>query len=230
MDNPTKKHVPLTRIQKLIGERMLKSKLSKPCFYVGSKADITELMAIRPKLRKSLGVKITTNTFYIRALGLAVQKYPLTVGKFDGNNIRIAERVNVGFAVNAPQGLVVPVVKDAGEKTLPEIAREEASLTNKARDNQLRLEDIEGETIALSNLGAYGIGSFLGIVPPPTSTILAVGNVVHTPMYRGENDKITVRKIISLSLAVDRRVMTEVYAAEFLNFITEQLENPQRLI
>ncbi len=230
MDNPTKKHIPLTRIQKLIGERMLKSKLSKPCFYVGSKADITELMAIRPKLRKSLGVKITTNTFYIRALGLAVQKYPLAVGKFDGDNIRIAERVNVGFAVNAPQGLVVPVVKDAGEKTLPEIAREEASLTNKARDNQLKLEDIEGETIALSNLGAYGIDSFLGIVPPPTSTILAVGNVVHTPMYRGENDKITARKIISLSLAVDRRVITETYAAEFLNFITEQLENPQLLI
>lgn len=230
MDNPTKKHVPLTRIQKLIGERMLKSKLSKPCFYVGSKADITDLMAIRPKLRKSLGVKITTNTFYIRALGLAVQKYPLAVGKFDGDNIRIAERVNVGFAVNAPQGLVVPVVKDAGEKTLPEIAREEASLTNKARDNQLKLEDIEGETIALSNLGAYGIDSFLGIVPPPTSTILAVGNVIPTPMYRGENDKITVRKIISLSLAVDRRVITEAYAAEFLNFITEQLENPQRLI
>jgi len=101
LDNPTKKHIPLTRIQKLIGERMLRSKLSKPCFYVGSKADITDLMAIRPKLRKSLGVKITTNAFYIRALGLAVQKYPLAVGKFDGDNIRIAERVNVGFAVNA---------------------------------------------------------------------------------------------------------------------------------
>ena len=230
MDNPTKKHIPLTRIQKLIGDRMLKSKLSKPCFYVGSKADITDLMAIRPKLRKSLGVKITTNAFYIRALGLAVQKYPLAVGKFDGDNIRIAERVNVGFAVNAPQGLIVPVVKDAGEKTLPEIAREEASLSNKARDNQLRLEDIEGETIALSNLGAYGIDSFLGIVPPPTSTILAVGNVIPTPMYRGENDKIIVRKIISLSLAVDRRVITEVYAAEFLNFITDELQNPQRLI
>jgi len=209
---------------------MLKSKLSKPCFYVGSKADITELMAIRPKLRKSLGVKITTNAFYIRALGLAVQKYPLTVGRFDGDKIRVAERINIGFAVNAPQGLIVPVVKDAGEKTLPEIAREEASLTNKARDNQLKLEDIEGETIALSNLGAYGIDSFLGIVPPPTSTILAVGNVIPTPMYRGENDKIIVRKIISLSLAVDRRVITEAYAAEFLNFITEQLENPQRLI
>jgi len=228
LDNPTKKHIPLTRIQKLIGERMLKSKLSKPCFYVESKADITELMDIRPKLRKSLGVKITTNAFYIRALGLAAQKYPLAVGRFDGDNIRIAERVNVGFAVNAPQGLVVPVVKDAGEKTLPEIAREEQSLTDKARDNQLTLEDIEGETVALSNLGVYGIDSFLGIVPPPASTILAVGNVVPTVVC--ENDKIIVRKIISLSLAADQRVINETYAAEFLNFITEELQNPQRLI
>jgi len=230
LDNPTKKHIRLTRIQKLIGDRMLKSKLNKPCFYVGSKADITELMAIRPKLRKSLGVKITTNAFYIHALGLAVEKYPLAAGKVEGDKIRIAERINVGFAVNAPQGLVVPVVKDAAEKTLPDIAREEALLTYKALDNQLTLEEIEGETVALSNLGAYGIDCFLGIVPPPASTILAVGNAIPTPVYRGESDTITVRKIVSLSLAADHRVINEVYAAEFLNFIKAELQNPQRLV
>jgi len=230
LDNPTKKHIRLTRIQKLIGDRMLKSKLNKPCFYICSKADITELMAIRPKLRKSFGVKITTNAFYIRALSLAVKKYPLAAGKVEGDKIRIAERINVGFAVNAPQGLVVPVVKDAAEKTLPDIAREEALLTYKARDNQLTLEEIEGETVALSNLGAYGIDCFLGIVPPPASTILAVGNAIPTPVYQGESDTITVRKIVSLSLAADHRVMNEVYAAEFLNFITAELQNPQRLV
>ena len=230
MDNPTKKHIRLTRIQKLIGDRMLKSKLNKPCFYICSKADITELMAIRPKLRKSLGVKITTNAFYIHALGLAVQKYPLAAGKVEGDKIKIAERINVGFAVNAPQGLVVPVVKDAGEKKLPDIAREEALLTYKARDNKLTLEEIEGETVGLSNLGAYGIDCFLGIVPPPASTILAVGNAIATPIYQSESDTIAVRKIVSLSMAADHRVMNEVYAAEFLNFITQELQNPQRLI
>ncbi len=230
MDNTTKKHIRLTRIQKLIGDRMLKSKLNKPCFYICSKADITELMAIRPKLRKSLGVKITTNAFYIHALGLAVKKYPLAAGKVEGDKIKVAERINVGFAVNAPQGLVVPVVKDAGEKTLPDIAREEALLTYKARDNKLTLEEIEGETVALSNLGAYGIDCFLGIVPPPASTILAVGNAIPTPIYQSESDTITVRKIVSLSMAADHRVMNEVYAAEFLNFITQELQNPQRLI
>ena len=230
MDNPTQKHIRLTRIQKLIGERMLKSKLSKPCFYLASKADITELMAMRPKLRKSLGVKITTNAFYIRALGLAVQKYPLAAGKIDGDTIKIAEHINVGFAVNAPQGLVVPVIKDAGETSLPDIARQEALLTYKARDNLLTLEDIEGETVALSNLGAYGIDCFLGIVPPPASTILAVGNAIPTPVYPAESDEIAVRKIVSLSLAADQRVLNEVYAAQFLNFITQELQNPQQLI
>ncbi len=221
-------HIPLTRIQKLIGRRMLKSKQSKPCFYLEAKADVTELMALRPKLRKSFGVRITTNAFYIHILGLAAQKYPLVVGRLQGEDITIADRINVGFAVNAPQGLVVPVVKDAADKTLPEIAREEKLLTDKARDNQLTLEEIEGETIALSNLGAYGIDSFLGIVPPPASTILSVGNVVAMVVCR--DGEITVRKILSLSLAADRRILDETYAAEFLNYIKERLQNPQQVI
>jgi pyruvate dehydrogenase E2 component (dihydrolipoamide acetyltransferase) len=220
-------HIPLTRIQKLIGRRMLKSKQSKACFYLEAKADVTELMALRPKLRKSLGVRITTNAFYIHVLGLAAEKYPLALGRLENDEIKIAGRINVGFAVNAPQGLVVPVVKDAADKTLPEIAREEKLLTDKARDNKLTLEEIEGETIALSNLGAYDIDSFLGIIPPPASTILSVGNVIHTVVCR--DGEITARKMVSLSLAADRRVLDELYAAEFLNYIKDRLQNPQQV-
>ncbi|OHB61771.1 MAG: hypothetical protein A2168_06355 [Planctomycetes bacterium RBG_13_50_24] len=221
-------HIPLTRIQKLIGRRMLKSKQSKACFYLEAKADVTGLMALRPRLRKSLGVRITTNAFYIHILGLAAEKYPLVVGRLDGDEITIAERINVGFAVNAPQGLVVPVVKNAADKTLAEIAREETLLTDKARDNKLTLEEIEGETIALSNLGAYDIDSFLGIIPPPASTILSVGNVLAKVVYK--DGEVTVRKILSLSVAADRRVVSETYAAEFLNFIKDRLQNPQQVI
>jgi pyruvate dehydrogenase E2 component (dihydrolipoamide acetyltransferase) len=221
-------HIPLTRIQKLIGRRMLKSKQSKPCFYLEAKADVTELMALRPKLRKSFGFRITTNAFYIHILGLAAQKYPLVVGRLEGESIKIAERINVGFAVNAPQGLVVPVVKNAADKTLPEIGREETLLTDKARDNKLTLEEIEGETIAMSNLGAYGIDSFVGIVPPPASTILSVGNVIPAVVCR--DGEIEARKIISLSVAADRRVVSEIYTAEFLNYIKDRLQNPQQVI
>ncbi|OGP65807.1 MAG: hypothetical protein A2169_06220 [Deltaproteobacteria bacterium RBG_13_47_9] len=220
--------IPLTRIQKLIGERMLQSKQSKPCFYIEIKADVTELMGLRPKLRKTLGVRITTDAFYVRAMALAAKQYPRMLGRIDGDSIRIPDSINVGFAVNAPQGLVVPVIKDADKKTLAEIAELEQTLTEKGRDNKLTLEEMEGETIALSNLGAYGIDSFLAIVPPPTSTVLAVGNANReiVPV----DGKPVERKIVSLSLAADRRVIDEVYAAKFLNTICEQLQNPQEMV
>ena len=220
--------IRLTHIQRLIGERMLQSKRSKPCFYIEMKVDITELMGLRPKLRKSMGVRITTDAFYVRALSLAAKQYPLMLGRIDGENIKIRGSINVGFAVNAPQGLVVPVIKDADKKTLAEIAELEQLLTEKGRDNKLTLEEMEGETIALSNLGAYGIDSFLAIVPPPTSAVLSVGNANREVVPVG--GKPMERKIVSLSLAADRRVIDEVYAAKFLNAICEQLQNPQQLV
>jgi len=226
-DNPSKNRVPLTKIQKLIGQRMLDSKQKKPCFYIDLKADVTELMTLRPKLRKSFGVKITTNAFYIRSLALAVKKYPLVVGILDGDNIRIADQINVGFAVNAPQGLVVPVIKTADEKTLSDIAKEEQLLTEYARDNQLTLEQMENQTIALSNLGAYGIDSFIGIVPPTVSAILAIGNAINTLAVK--DGKPAARKMVKLSLAIDSKVIDPVYAAKFLNSIKEQLQEPKLL-
>ncbi len=207
---------------------MLQSKWTKPCFYLEAKADLTELMAARPKLRKSLGVRITTNAFYIRALGLAAREYPLSMGRLADGAIELAEVINVGFAVNAPQGLVVPVVRNACDKSLSEIAREEELLTDRARDNLLTLREIEGETIALSNLGAYDIDSFLGIVPPPTTTILSVGNAAAEVVCR--DGKITERKMVSLSLAADHRVVDAPYAARFLSFIREKLQDPQQLM
>ena len=208
---------------------MLESKWNKPCFYLEAKADVTELMAARPKLRKSLGVRITTNAFYIRALGLAAREYPLSTGRLTGGgDIELVDAINVGFAVNAPQGLVVPVVKNACDKTLSEIAREEELLTDRARDNLLTLQEIEGETIALSNLGAYDINSFLGIIPPPATTILSVGNAAAELVCR--DGQITVRKIVRLSLAADNRVIDALYAARLLNFIREKLQNPQQLM
>lgn len=228
MKNQVKNRIKLTKIQKLISQRMLESKRTKPCFYIELKADVTELMELRPKLRKSLGVKITTNAFYIHTLASAVKKYPLMIGTLDGDNIKVADSINIGFAVNAPQGLVVPVIKEADKKTLAEIARLEKTLTEKARSNKLTLEEIEGETIALSNLGAYGVDSFLPIVPPPVSTILAVGNV--TTAVVPKDDKAAVRKMVSLTLAVDQIIINNIYAARFLNSVKEQLQNPQQLL
>jgi pyruvate/2-oxoglutarate dehydrogenase complex dihydrolipoamide acyltransferase (E2) component len=228
--------VKLTRIQKLIGQRMLKSKQEKPCFYIRLKADVTGLMGMRHKLSKSAGppgdglrhVKITTNAFYIRALAMAAKKYPLMLGIFAGDYIKVADAINIGFAVSAAEGLFVPVIKNADTRSLAEIARLEKELTEKARANKLTLEDMEGETIALSNLGSYGLDWFLGIVPPPASTILAVGNVIKELVpFDG---KPTARKMVSLSLAADARIIQAPYAAEFLNFIKSNLENPDDMV
>jgi pyruvate dehydrogenase E2 component (dihydrolipoamide acetyltransferase) len=207
---------------------MLQSKLTKPCFYLELAADVTELMSLRPGLRKSLGVKITTNAFYIRGLALAAKKFPVMLGVTGGDNIKIADAINVGFAVNAPQGLVVPVVKNAERKKLADIAREEKLLTEKARDNKLTLEEMEGETIALSNLGAYAVDSFVGIVPPPVSSILAVGNVNRVAVV--QEGQPVEKKMVTLTLAADRRVISEDYAAQFLKFIADELQNPQELL
>lgn len=228
MEDTAQREVPLTRIQRLIGERMLRSKRDKPCFYIKAKADVTELMGLRRKLGKSLGVKITSNTFLIRSLALAAREFPGMVGRVEGDSVVIADAVNIGFAVNSSQGLVVPVIKNADSKGLAEIARLDISYTDKARHNKLTLADLEGETIALSNLGAFGIDSFIGIAPPPTSAILSAGNVVRSIVpYRGRP---AMRKIVELWLAIDHRAIDGGYAARFLKFIAEQLENPQQLI
>lgn len=228
MEKPAKNTIPLTKIQKLIGKRMLKSKHTKPCFYLEVKADVTELMAMRPKLRKKFGIKITTNAFYIYTLALAARQFPLMVGAVDCRNIKIADNINVGFAINTPQGLVVPVVKNADKKTLAQLAQFEKQLTEDARSNKLTLEQIEGETIALSNLGAYGIDSFLGIVPPAVTTIMALGNVIQRPIPI--DGSIVPRKRVSLTLAVDNSVVNPDYAARFLKTIVDKLQNPSRLL
>jgi pyruvate dehydrogenase E2 component (dihydrolipoamide acetyltransferase) len=207
---------------------MLLSKSKKPCFYIQCRADMTVLLAERQGLRKQLGIKITTNGFYIRSLALAVRDFPLMAGRLCDGLVLIDPQVNVGFAVNAPQGLIVPVIKDAVNLPLAEIARLEQLLTDKARDNKLTLEDIEGETVGLSNLGVYGTDSFMGIVPPAITTILSVGNINNTVMPL--DGEIEIRRMLSLSLAVDARLINEPYAAKFLARIKEILQRPKLLI
>jgi pyruvate dehydrogenase E2 component (dihydrolipoamide acetyltransferase) len=229
--------VPLSRIQRLIGARMLAAKHSKPCFYLATRADVTDLMAMRHDLSKALGVKVTSNAFFIHALARAAREYPLMVGRLvhlepqdslPTEVIRIPDHVNVGFAVNSPQGLVVPVIHGAQTQTLAEIAAREKRLTDKARSNKLTLDDLEGMTLGLSNLGAFDIDTFLGIVPPPASAILTAGKVVQTPVPW--NGHVVVRKMVSLSLAADHRIVDSAYAARFLQSLTQRLEDPQRLV
>lgn len=222
------KDVKVTHIQKLIAERMVLSKKTKPCFYLGRKADVTGLTGMRHQLKKRFGVKITTNNFYILALARAVRKFPLIIARFQSDRVVIPEDINVGFAVNAPHGLVVPVIKNADTKTLAELALAEKELTDKARSNTLSLSDIENETIALSNLGAYDIDSFIAIIPPAASAILSAGKII--PSVVVIDSKPVNRKIVPFNMAFDHRVINGSYAAEFLGTVIEYLQDPQQLV
>lgn len=216
----------LTRIQQLIGELMLKSKKRKPYCYLERRVDLTELVSLRKPYCKQVGVRVTTNDFFFCAIARGVSKFPLLAGQLDpsGDFIRISTHVGIGFAVSAPQGLVVPVIKDILDKPLSEIATESNMLLKKARSNKLTPDDFHGDTIVLSGLGMYGINSFLAIAPPGATGIFSIGKIEET-IVPVEGHMMT-RKMMSVSLAVDRRIVDEFYAAKFLKYVIDQLENP----
>ena len=232
MDNMTgvaKNQIPLSRIQKLIGDLMLQSKRQKPYCYLECVADLTELTAFRKPYCKETGLRVTTNDFFFRAMARAVQAHPLMAGQLDptGDFVRISIHIGVGFAVSAPQGLVVPVIKEVEDKTLAAIAEDSDRLLKRARANKLTPDDFHGDTVVLSGLGMYGIHSFLAIAPPGATGILSIGNISDT--IRPIDGDMMVRKTMSVSLAADRRIVDEFYAARFLRHIVTQLEDPAGL-
>jgi pyruvate dehydrogenase E2 component (dihydrolipoamide acetyltransferase) len=229
MKHLSDKKVPLTRIQRLIGRLMLQSKQEGAFFYLQSDADVTELAAIRKPYCKKVKVRVTTNDFFFCATARAMRKYPLMAGRVDqtGKYIEIAERIGIGFAVSAPQGLVVPVIQDVAEKPLVKIASESAELLKKARSTRLMPDDFYGANIALTSLGMYGVTSFFAIAPPGVAGIISTGTIdEHIVPINGD---MVVRKIMSVALAADRKIVHEFYAAKFLRYIIEQIEQPLTL-
>lgn len=230
MNSASENTVPLTRIQKLIGKYMLQSKREGPCCYLEARADMTSLAAMRRPYCKQVGVRVTTNDFFFCAIGRAVKKFPLMAGHLDGNgaSIRIPDDVSIGFAVEAPQGLVVPVIKNILGKSLPQIAARSNSLVEKARANKLTLDDFEGADIAFSSLGMYGVSSFFAIKSPRVAGIISAGKL--EGMVVPSQGGLTTRKTMSIGLAADRRIVSEFYAAQFLSRVVELLETPEMLI
>lgn len=219
---------PLTRVQKLIGQRMLQSKREIPCFYIQRQVDLTELSSFRKGRCRKSGIKASTNDFFFKAIATAIVQYPLIAGRLSGDNIVIAESVGVGFAVDSPAGLVVPVVKEVQNCSLNQIAQQSARLTQDARSGKLTLEDLSGACISLSSLGMFGLTNFIAIVPPGQASILSIGRIIDAPIFL--NGGIAVRKMMNITAAVDHRFINGVYAAKFLGYIVELLENPALLL
>jgi len=213
------KIIPLTKKQKLTTERMLKSKRELPCFYLTVKADVTDLVELRIKLNKT----ISYNDFIIRAVAIGLQKFPIMTGQLAGNTIKLPYTINIGLAVSTPGGLVVPVVKNAHKKNVKQIAADAKALIEKAQNEKLLLTDLEGACITVSNLGVFGIDSFIPIVIPGQCSILGIGRITDTCV--SDNGGVIIRKLMSMTLSVDHKIANGAYAAQFLDFTRKLLED-----
>ncbi|MBN1359646.1 MAG: 2-oxo acid dehydrogenase subunit E2 [Sedimentisphaerales bacterium] len=220
--------VPLNRLQRITAERMLKSKQEIPCFYLTVRADVTEMVALRTRINQAGDVKVSYNDFIIKAVATALEKYPIMTGQLVGNAIKLADAIHVGLAISVPDGLVAPLVKDANKKDLKQLARDSQALIERTRADKLDLSDLEGGCITVSNLGAFGIDSFIPIVVPGQCSILGVGQITDTCVP--DNGNILVRKLMNMTLSVDHKITNGAYAAQFLDLVKKLLEDPRELM
>lgn len=215
--------VPLSRPQKITAKKMLQSKLEIPCFYLTVKADVTALAELRNSMNDDSNVKISFNVFFMRALAIGLEKFPLMTGQFVDDIIRLPENIGIGLAIYLPQGLVAPVVKNANKKNITEIANDTNALIEKARSNKLTPADLEGGCITVSNLGSFGVESFIPIVVPGQCSILGIGQITDTCLP--DNGGIAIRKMMSMTLSVDHRITNGAYSGRFLDFVRKTLQD-----
>jgi len=218
--------VPLTSIRKTIARRLTEA-WSAPVFQLGVSADMTEVLALREQLVERLAegdAKPTVNDVLVKLAGAALMRHIPVNATFTGEEIQRHPSAHVGIAVAAPQGLVVPVIRDADRRTVQEIARARADLVGRARDNKLTLQDMEGGTFTISNLGMFGVEQFTAVLNPPQVAILAVGAVKDEPVVTdGELD---VAPIVRLMLTCDHRAIDGADGAQFLQTLVALIEQP----
>jgi pyruvate dehydrogenase E2 component (dihydrolipoamide acetyltransferase) len=218
--------VKVNRVQRITAERMLKSKQEIPCFYLTTRVDVTALVTFRTQMNESADAKVAYNDFIMKAVATGLEKYPLMTGQFAGDTIKLADAIHVGLAISVPDGLVAPLVKDVNRKGVRQIARDSQALIERAKNDKLDLSDLEGGCITVSNLGAFGIESFIPIVVPGQCSILGIGRIADTCVP--DNGGILIRKLMNMTLSVDHKVANGAYAAQFLDFVKKMLEDPKQ--
>lgn len=223
--------IPLTRMRQRIAEVMTASKAPVPHFYVTMSIDMDAAMALRQQINATLadeGIKVSVNDMIVKAAALTLCKFPNINASFAGDKIIRHGDVNVGIAVAVESGLLTVVVRNADQKSLSQIAAEARAKVQRAREGKVQPDDIGGSTFTVSNLGMYGVDSFVAVITPPEAAILAVGGVQKVPVVR--NDEIVVGQVLKVTLSADHRVTDGAEAAEFLVEFKRLLENPMRLM
>ena len=216
--------IELSRAEQVAAERLTASYQQIPHIHLSMDVSAVWLQQFRTGYQLE-GKKISFNDLIVKATARTLSEFPRVNSLEDGGHFRYASQINVGVAVAVEQGLVVPVIRDAAEKTIEEIALEGTRLIDAARHGQLRPDDMMGGTFTISNLGMFGISRFTAIINPPQVAILAVGAIENRVVASGV-DSFAVRPQLTLTLAADHRVVDGALGARFLARLKEVLETP----
>ncbi len=215
---------PVTQMRKIIAQKLSDSKFTAPHFYLKTSVAMDNLMEIRKQINTASPVKISVNDMMIKAVALSLTKHPDVNSSWMGDFIRQNHHIHIGSAIALPEGLIVPVIKFANQKSLSQIATDAAELYEKARNKKIVPAEFTGNTFTISNLGMMDIDEFTAIINPPDACILAVGKITQTPVV--ENGAIVIKGILKLTLSCDHRVVDGAVGANFLQTLKGYLENP----
>ena len=222
--------VPLTRMRQQIARTTVGSKTTIPHFYVSADIDMTEAMALRKRINETLegDVRVSVNDLVIKASVNTIKRFPKFNSSYTDDGIRMHDSINVGIAIAEEDGLIMPAILDCGNKSLTEISTASKDLVNRSQTGTLQVEEYTGGTFSISNMGMFDVTSFVAIIQPPQSAVLAIGTVQKRPVVQG--DGVVVREIMSATLSVDHRVSDGAEGAQFIVQLKEFLENPLRLL
>jgi 2-oxoglutarate dehydrogenase E2 component (dihydrolipoamide succinyltransferase) len=224
--------VPLTQMRRIIAQRMIESRRTSAHVHCMFEVDITSIVHLRNKTKSAFeqrnGVRLTFMPFFVRAAIIALQQFPIVNASMEGDGIRYHRNVNVGIAVALDWGLIVPVLKNAGDLNFLGLQRGISDLGERARSKKLRPEDVEGSTFTVTNPGQFGAVFGLPIINQPNSAIMGVGGIAKAPVVvtdKDGNDSIAIRSLVHLTLGYDHRIIDGAVADQFMALVKKTLEN-----
>ena len=220
--------IPVTQMRKTISKRLSESKFSSPPFYLTMEIDMENCINGRKKINESSERKISFNDIILKAVAVSLRKHPMVNSSLLDDKIRLNHHIHIGVAVAVDDGLLVPVIRFADNKSLSHISMEVKDLATKAKQKQLQPSDWEGNTFTISNLGMFGIDEFTAIINPNDSCILAIGGIKNTPVIK--NGEIVPGNIMKVTLSCDHRIVDGATGSAFLNTVKELIEDPIKIL
>lgn len=220
--------IPNSQMRSVIAKRLGESKFSAPHFYLTMEINMDNAISARTQLNEISPAKISFNDLVVKAAALALRQHPAVNASWMGDKIRRYSHVHIGIAVAIEDGLIVPVVRFADQKTLPQIAAESKELAGKAKNKKLQPNEFTGNTFTISNLGMMDIDEFTAIINPPDSCIMAVGRIKEVVVKKG--DAFAVSNVMKITLSCDHRSVDGATGAAFLQTFKKYLENPVTML